>query len=324
MGIIKRLSLEERELISNLVSQGKGVRAIARILKRSPSTISTELRRLHMKKGQYKATVAHNHAILMKRNAGRKKKITQFFIHLFQILIIEKHFSPEQVSGYLKKQYPDLKEFHISHETIYQFIYTSSLGVYFPLRRKKKVRRKRGSSLKKRSCKIPNRVSIHNRPPEIDSRKTIGHWEGDLIIGKNQQSAIGTLVERVTRFTIVVWLDGKRDSETVINAFTKRFEELPPHLRLSLTYDNGSEASKHEMLTQKLGMSVYFADPSSPWQRGSNENTNGLLREFLPKGSDLKCYTESDLAKIENLLNNRPRKVLNFETPFEVLTRYTS
>jgi IS30 family transposase len=316
MGIVRRISFEERELISNLISQGKGVRAIARELKRSPSSISTELRRFHMGKDEYKAISAQEHALLMKRNAGRNKKIDGPLLPILQILLNDRHFSPEQASGFLKRNYHDCKELHVSHETIYQFIYNSPKGIHFSLRRKKKARRKRGLSL--RRCKIPNRISIHSRPIEVNFRQQVGHWEGDLIIGKNQQSAIGTLVERVTRFMIVVWLDGKRDSETFLEAFAKRFETLPSPMKLSLTYDNGSEAAKHELLTVRCGMPVYFADPGKPWQRGSNENANGLLRQYLPKSTDLKCYTENDLQQIENLINNRPRKILDYATPSDL------
>lgn len=317
MGIIKRISLEERELISNLISQKKGVRQIARELGRSPSSISTELRRFQLGKAGYKAFSAQEHACLMKRKAGRKKKIDSSLIPILQILINDNHFSPEQVSGFLKRKYPNFKEFNVSYETIYQFIYNSPNGIHFSLRRRKKNRKKRGASLKRRS-NIPNRVSIHNRPIEVNFRQVVGHWEGDLIIGKNQQSAVGTLVERITRFIMVVWLDGKKDSTTFLDAFAERLESLPSHMRLSLTYDNGSEASKHELLTKRCGMPVYFADPGSPWQRGSNENANGLLRQYLPKGTDLRCYTQMDLQRIENLLNNRPRQILDYATSSEM------
>jgi transposase, IS30 family len=318
MGIVKRISLEEREYISNLLSQGKGVRQIARELKRSPSTISEELRRFNLGKAEYKAFSAQEHALLMKRKAGRKKKIDGLLIPILQILINDRHYSPEQVSGFLKRNYPNIKELSVSHETIYQFIYNHPKGIHFTLRRKKKARRKRGSKLGRRS-KIPNRISIHNRPKEVDFRQIIGHWEGDLIIGKNNRTAIGTLVERVTRFMMVVWLDGKRDAATFLEAFSKRLESLPSYIKLSLTYDNGSEACKHELLTARCGMPVYFADPGCPWQRGSNENANGLLRQYLPKSIDLQSYTEDDLSRIENLINNRPRKILDYATPAELM-----
>lgn len=318
MGIFKRISLEERELISNLVSQKKGVRQIARELGRSASSISTELRRLQLDKhGGYRAFSAHEHACIMKRNAGRKKKIDSSLIPILQILINDNHFSPEQTSGFLKRKYPNFKEFNVSHETIYQFIYNSPKGIHFSLRRRKKSRKKRGALLKRR-CNIPNRVSIHNRPSHVNLRQIVGHWEGDLIIGKNHQSAVGTLVERVTRFIMVIWMDGKRDSTTFLDAFAERLEGLPSYMRLSLTYDNGSEASKHELLTKRCEMPVYFADPGCPWQRGSNENANGLLRQYLQKGTDLKCYTQVDLQHIENLLNNRPRHILDYATPSEI------
>ncbi|CDZ80194.1 Transposase, IS30 family [Candidatus Rubidus massiliensis] len=318
---IKRINFEERELISNLVSQGKGVREIARHLSRSPSTISTELRRFHLKRAEYKAVAAQEHYCLMKRKAGRKKKIDQRFIPILQILINDKYFSPHQVSEFLKHQYPNLKEFHVSHETIYQFIYAS--GINFRLRRKRKGRRKRGT-YKQRPFIIPNRVSIRERPKEVNSRVTPGHWEGDLIIGKNHQSAIGTLVERASRLVKIVWIGEKRDSESVLNAFAKSLEELPSHMKQSLTYDNGIEAYKHEEFTKKTGMSVYFADPGCPWQRGTNENTNGLIREFFPKSTELGIYDKLDLKRVEDLLNERPRKILNFASPKDVFNKMAS
>jgi IS30 family transposase len=320
MGTIKRISLEERECISNLISQGKGVRQIARELKRSPSSISTELRRFKMGKLEYKAFSAQEHASLMKRQAGRKKKIHQGIIPVLQILMNEKRFSPEQTSQFLKRQYPNFKDLHISHETIYQFIYSS--GMSLKLRRKKKTRRKRGG-YSQRNLRIPNRLSISQRPIEVISRQLPGHWEGDLIIGKNNQSAIGTLVERKSRYVMIVWTEGKRDSQTVLNAFANHLETLPAHMKLSLTYDNGMEAYRHEDFTKRCGMPVYFADPGCPWQRGSNENTNGLIREFLPKGTDLSSYTPTELRRLENLLNERPRKVLNFASPQEIFQEMT-
>lgn len=318
MGIVRRISLEERELISNFLSQGMGVREIARRLNRSPSSISVELRRFHSKKADYRAVSAQEHTFLMKRNAGRKKKIQQGLVPILQILINDKHFSPQQASEFLKRQYPSLKEFHVSHETIYQFIYTS--GIDFRLRRKRKRRRKRGT-YKQRAFTIPNRVSIHERPIDANSRSNPGHWEGDLIIGKNHQSAIGTLVERASRLVKIVWIGKRRDSASVLNAFANSLKDFPSYMKLTLTYDNGIEAYKHEEFTQKTGISVFFADPGCPWQRGTNENTNGLIREFFPKGSELGDYGQEDLKRVEDLLNERPRKVLNFISPKEAYNK---
>jgi transposase, IS30 family len=321
MAFFKRISFEERELISNFVSQGKSIRWIAKELHRSPSSISMELRRFNMGRKEYRAISAQEHVSLMKRKAGRKKKIHSGIILILQVLINEKRFSPKQASEFLKRQYPNYKEFHFSHETIYLFIYSN--GTYLRLRRKRKLRRKRGSYIKP-NISIPNRISIHKRPSEINFRQVPGHWEGDLMIGKNHQTVIGTLVERVSRFVAIVWIGPKKNSQIVLDTFASCLETYPPHMRVSLTYDNGIEAYNHQNFTLRTGMPIYFADPGCPWQRGSNENTNGLIREFFPKGTDFSDYSPEDLMRVQNLLNDRPRKILDFASPKEIFHRFSN
>jgi len=228
-------------------------------------------------------------------------------------------WSPEQISKYLKINYKTLPELHISPEAIYQYVYRSPHRDKYSqrLRSKRRSRRLRKPGGVKRGG-IRNRVSIRARSSEIEARQTPGHWEGDLLMEKEQKSAIGTLVERTTRFVIIVPIPSK-DSTSVVNAFLAALEGFPPSLKKSLTYDQGTEMAQHERFTQLSGMQVYFADPGCPWQRGSNENTNGLIREFFPKGTDLNQVSKDELKQAQELLNTRPRKVLGFSTPKKCL-----
>lgn len=319
MGNTKPLSFAEREQISNFAFNGFNISTIAIKLKRSKSSISYEVRRDGMTLKTYRAHKAQVHADKFRKKCGRKRKINLNIDSILEILIIENRMSPEQASAYLKKNYPGIPEVEISCETIYNYIYTTTSGkrFYRYLRRKRPYRHKYGCPRRRGRSSIPNRISIHDRNPEIDKRITIGHWEGDLIIGKNNRSAIGTLVERKTRYTILIPITS-RDSDTVMNAFAERLKELPAALRVSLTYDNGSEAYHHHILYKKCGMQMYFADPGKPWQRGSNENTNGLIREFFPKGAELNKIEIKEIKSVEALLNKRPRKILGFRSPQEV------
>ena len=212
---------------------------------------------------------------------------------------------------------------NVSTETIYRFIYNledevKKTKLIKHLRRRKKKRHSRKNKTQKRG-KIFNMKSIHERPQSVETRIDLGHWEGDLIIGKDHKSAIGTLVERKTRFTLIVDLLNGKDSKETVEAFIDEFERMPPCLKKTLTYDRGTEMSYHARLTTATGVEVYFADPHSPWQRGSNENTNGLVRRYLPRGSSLENVTQDDLDDIAYELNNRPRKSLEYNTPNEML-----
>lgn len=314
-----RLSYAERKRIEQLKTQRLGVRDIAKALCRSTSTISTELRRC---RGPYKAELAQRDAD--KRMQWRKPepKISGALEQIILLLMVERRFSPEQISAYLSGIYSEYSEFQVCHETIYRWVYQHperrTITTY--LRQRHKQRRSRSTKPMRRGG-IKNRVSIHDRPAEVESRQEVGHWEADLIIGEKNHSCMGTLVERTSRFTVLVKLDSK-ESETVVARFIAALQHFPPHLRKSLTYDNGTELSRHEELTRALQMPVYFADPRSPWQRGSNENTNGLIREFYPKGTDLSPYDYTHLAGVAALLNSRPRKVLGFATPQHVLEQH--
>jgi IS30 family transposase len=235
-------------------------------------------------------------------------------------------WSPEQISSWLQMQYAD-PVMHVSHETIYAALYVLPRGTLRKelqkcMRLRHKKRRKRGNVLAyDRRGQIPDLVQIHDRPAEVEGREIAGHWEGDLILGRGRKSAIGTLVERKTRYLLLCKLSAPKAEETW-RQFARRFNALPEELRRSLTYDRGMEMSLHRKFTEKTKAKVYFCDPQSPWQRGTNENTNGLLRQFFPKGTDFRSLTLRDLRAVEALMNGRPRKVLGFCTPHEIFTSH--
>jgi len=319
----KKINIIEREQILKLSAQGKSEREIGAELGRNQSNISRELRRQGMNRCTYSIAVAQVDRNQKASLKGRKRKLIQCFplLKLVREKIIQLHWSPEQVSGWLKR---DKRYRQISHEAIYSYIYSredSERAVWVQaLRQKKKKRRSRQGKIEKRG-KIPNRVSIHERPKNINERNEPGHWEGDTVSGCRHASAIGTSVERVSRFTIIIPLLEKKTSEYVVNGFSNELNTIPEYLRKSLTYDNGSEMTLHETLTEKTGMQVYFADPGCPGQRGTNENTNGLIREFFPKGTDFNKVSRDELKRVENLLNQRPRKSLHYATPQEVFAK---
>lgn len=310
-----RLSYAERKRIEQLKNEGQGVREIARIINRSPSTVSWELSRRFT---QYNADTAHKDAQAKQMMRFKKKKIFGPLEAIIIYFLTELHCSPEQISGSLKKIYPDSPDLQVSPEAIYSWVYTHEQRKTITqlLRRKRPRRRVKGKNNVYRGG-IKNKVSIKERPATTEDREEVGHWEGDLIIGAKNQSAVGTLVERSTRYTILIKLENK-ESENVIEKFTQFLKRVPPWLRRSLTYDNGTEMAHHEKLSKQLGIKVYFADPHSPWQRGTNENTNGLIREFLPKGTDLSQHSQEKLGGIAALLNRRPRKVLGFNAPSDM------
>lgn len=239
--------------------------------------------------------------------------------------LIHKQWSPEQISGSLKQYYPEQQDMHVSHETIYAFIYAHPKGelkklMIHSLRQRKSKRGQRGSkSSNYSSVKMTFEQLIHNRPDSINGRKVIGHWEGDLITGSQNKSCVGTMVERKTGFLILSKMNSKSATD-VRQGFEKKMHKLPNFLRLSMTYDRGSEMSQHAIMSDNLKMNIYFADPHAPWQRGSNENTNGLIRQYLPKGVDLSPCSQKDLDEVAELLNTRPRKRFGFKTPLEMMS----
>ena len=227
--------------------------------------------------------------------------------------------SPEQISEAFKKESPDDPKKWISHESIYKYIYAFPRGELRKLftgflRSQRKLRKDR-SNIHSRRGGIQDATPISERPKEVEDRQVPGHWEGDLIIGKNHKSALGTLVERTTRYVILVPIPGKKDAKSVREAFSEVLHEIDPSIRLSMTYDRGLEMAEHKILTEETGVKVYFADPSSPWQKGTNENTNGLIRQYFPKKTDFTKVTLEKIKFAQNQLNERPRKVLDWETP---------
>jgi IS30 family transposase len=314
------LTLSEREEISRGVVTGGSLRSIAKTLGRSPSTVSREIHRNGGRRG-YRANRADQAAW---DRAHRPKRCRLAENHALARLVAKKLqqlWSPEQIAGWLKRTYPDDENYQVSHETIYRSLFIQARGALKKellgyLRRQRTLRRSRHSTLKNKGLgKITDTVSIRERPASVEDRAVPGHWEGDLIMGPHN-SQIATLVERHTRYVMLAKVNG-RDSETVINALIKQAHQLPKEMYKSLTWDRGSEMADHLRFTLATDIQVYFCDPQSPWQRGSNENTNGLLRQYFPKGTDLSVHTQRKLNAVARQLNERPRKTLDFETPAE-------
>ncbi len=314
-----RLSFEERELISRGIAAGESGRRIARALGRAPSTVCREIR-AGGGRGSYRALGAERRA----QRSVQRPKATKLG-SCGRLLDAVEHglsqrWSPQQISARLKVDHPDDGEMRISHETIYQSLYVQSRG---ELRRQLSASLRTGRRRRRTRGRIETRgrnaemVPIAERPPEVDERRVPGHWEGDLLVGAQNRSAIATLVERHTRYVLLAWLGHDRTSDHVTAALKQRIGELPAHLVKSLTWDQGRELAAHKRFTSETGIQVYFCDPHSPWQRGSNENTNGLLRQYLPKGTDLSVHDQQALDQIAAELNGRPRQTLGWMTPAE-------
>ena len=316
------LTLAEREEISRAVAAGHSMRSMATSLGRAPSTISREIAR-NGGQGGYRASQAEQAAW---DRAHRPKTCKLAENRTLAHLVAAKlkvQWSPEQISGWLQRTYPGEDIYQVSHETIYRSLFIQARGVLKKellehLRRTRVMRRSRHHTQKTDDHgRITDAVSISERPATVEARAVPGHWEGDLLFGaKNSQ--IATLVERHTRYVMLAKV-ARKDTETVINALIKNARKLPQELYQSLTWDRGKEMADHKRFTLATDIKVYFCDPSSPWQRGSNENTNGLLRQYFPKGTDLSGYSQSQLNKIASRLNQRPRKTLGFETPADKL-----
>jgi IS30 family transposase len=322
------LSIAEREEIALGRAAGESMRSIARRLDRDPATISREIARNSTSRGVYRAWRAEEQAAERARRPKTAKLATNGQLRtLVQDLLLQ-HWSPEQISLRLRSDYPDDEGMRVSHETIYQSLYVQGRGA---LRRELTACLRTGRALRKpqrradeRRGRIPNMVNISERPAEVADRSVPGHWEGDLIIGKNGKSAIGTLVERRTRFCLLLHLPNGQDATSVRDAMIPAIQSLPGQLRRSLTWDQGREMMHHAQISTATDLDIYFCDPHSPWQRGSNENTNGLLRQYFPKGTDLSVHTAEHLAAVAAQLNSRPRKTLGVRTPAEVLNELLS
>jgi transposase, IS30 family len=314
------LSFEERERIMVGVAASESDAQIARVLGRARSTIGREIARSCRRRCEYRALRGERRA---DREARRPKlrKLERYprLLAAVQVGLME-GWSPEQISARLRVDHPDEMEMRISPETIYQSLFVQARGelrrqLKGDLRSGRTRRKQRGS--RQRHGRIVGMISISERPAAVEDRAVPGHWEGDLLMGAGNQSAIATLVERHTRYVLLARLERGHGTEEVIEAITERIGTLPAHLAKSLTWDQGRELAAHKRFSEQTGIQVYFCDPHSPWQRGSNENTNGLLRQYLPKGSDLAARSQIALDTIAAQLNGRPRKTLDWMTPAE-------
>jgi IS30 family transposase len=312
------MSLAEREELSILYAQGESLRAIARRLYRNPSTISRELAR-NRTGFYYRAVTAQRKA---ERRCYRKprKLVVDGPLRHTVVRLLRKQWSPEQICDHLRRVHPNEPGRQVSAETIYSYLYVLPRGelrreLLNHLRQHRKHRRPRSRGTDRRG-QIPEMVSIEERPPAVADRTIPGHWEGDIILGRRHQSALGTLVERTTRTVLLVRLPA-RDAVSVRKAFARKLRHVPKQMKLSLTYDRGKEMAEHKLFTRDTRMQVYFAHPQSPWERGTNENTNGLIRQYFPKGTDFNKVSAYEIRKVQDRLNGRPRKVLDARTPFE-------
>ncbi|MBS0153905.1 MAG: IS30 family transposase [Nitrospira sp.] len=315
------LTAEERETLSVGLAHGHSLRTMARILGRAPSTLSREVARNTPRGHPYCTWTAQHHATARAHHPRRPRKLLDPWLWQYVQRQLAARCSPEQIAGRLRRLYPGDMRKQLSAETIYAGLYVLPRGalrteLLAALRQARKTRRPRTRGADRRG-QIPNMTPITERPADVAIRTVPGHWEGDFLKGARNGSAVGTLVERTTRLVLLAKMEGT-DAESAYHGFMKKLRHVPVALRHTLTYDRGKEMATHERLAKRLAIRVFFADPHCPWQRGTNENTNGLLRQYLPKGTDLSGYTQRELNAIAYQLNTRPRKCLNFATPLEV------
>ncbi len=321
------LSRVEREEISRGIAAGHSMRTSASSLERAPSTVSREIAR-HGGREAYRAVAADRAAWKCARRAKPSRLASHGQLRAAVVKKLRLQWSPEQISGWLKQEYPGVLDMQISHETIYRSLFIQARGVLKKelqehLRTRRTIRHSRRATLRKQSRgRIVDAISISERPAEIEDRAIPGHWEGDLITGMNR-SYVATLVERHSRFVMLVKVDDK-SAPVVAQALIKRVRNLPKELKQSLTWDRGLEMAHHKDFSIATNMDVYFCDPRSPWQRGTNENTNRLLRQYLPKKSDLGEHSQAELNKIALRLNQRPRKTLGFRCPADKLSEFVA
>jgi IS30 family transposase len=315
------LTLTEREEIALGRARGDSVRKVAELIGRSPSTVSRELRRNSDGLGRYRATSAHALAYDRASRPKPAKLLTNLVLRGKVEADLAKKYSPEQIAGRLKVEFPHQPEMQVSTETLYQSLYVQTRGA---LKRDLTRCLRTGRAVRKpcrkpgqRKNRIPNMINISERPAEADDRAVPGHWEGDLIIGRKNLSAIGTLVERTTNYTMLLHLPDGYTPELVRDALAAKIKTLPEVLRTSLTWDQGPEMGKWKQVAVDADIDIYFCDPHAPWQRATNENTNGLLRQYFPKSSDLSAHSADDLDWVAAELNDRPRKRLGFKKPIE-------
>ena len=316
----RHLSAEERETVSLGLTQGHSLRAMARELGRAPSTVSRE-HACNARRALYRACTAHILASVRARQPRQSRKLLDPWLWQYVQTHLAEGCSPEQIAGRLRRAYPDDMQEQLSAETIYAGLYVLPRGalrseLLAALRQARNARRPRSRGTDRRG-RIPNMTPIAARPAEVATRTVPGHWEGDFIKGARNGSAVGTLVERTTRLVILAKMTGT-DARSAREGFIKKLRHVPALLRQTLTYDRGKEMAEHARLAERLAIRIFFADPYSPWQCGTNENTNGLLRQYLPKGTDLSGYTQRELNAIAHRLNTRPWQCLDIATPLEV------
>lgn len=323
----RRLTNAEREEISRGLAHGETISAIAVSLGRETSTISREVRHNSGRAG-YRAFSAGNRAKerASSRKHGKSRLINEHCLRRYVMKKLWKRWSPREIVKRMQEEYPLDMTMRISHEAIYRYIYVLPRGalktiLIRALRQERAYRRKRKHENKEETRgKIADMLSIKERPAEVADRTIPGHWEGDLIMGKHKRTALGTLVERTTRYTILVPLRAK-DAESVRRAYTKELGSLPKEIAKTLTYDQGKEMSEHKQFTIDTGITVYFAHPGSPWERGTNENTNGLIRQYFPKGTEFNKVSVREIKRVQRELNDRPRAVLHYQKPDEAINQ---
>ena len=316
------LSLLEREELKDLISEGMSIRQIAQAMGRSPSTISRELRRNTVARGGYLPHTAHRLSVKRRERPRVAKLASEGALRDYVAAKLKKRWSPEQIAARLRREFPHDPAMRVSCETIYQAIYVHAHGelkreLARSLRRGRARRKPHRDPLARTSRFTAPMTPLSQRPAEVEDRAVPGHWEGDLILGAGSRSAVATLVERTTRYLVLGHLPVERTGEAVRDSIVAALALMPTGLRRTLTWDQGAEMSEHRAFTMATDMAVYFCEPASPWQRGTNENTNGLLRQYLPKGSDLSAHDPEALAAITDELNGRPRKALDWDTPAE-------
>ncbi len=321
----RHLSLEERDRITDMRASGDGLGKIAEALGRAKSTISREVRRNSSPSYRlYLSHRAHERAVKRKKESGKRPRLKNDLTVSYVRTKLELGWSPEQISGRISIDHPGLS---ISHEAIYQYIYhprtegREELIGY--LRRGHRKRKRKGVGRKERKTKIPNRIPIEERPASADSRSRFGHWEGDSLVSRKSLAALNTLVERKSRLLFITKLE-RKSAVHASGAVIRRLQGLPEGARRTLTLDNGTENTRHQAITEAIGTRCYFARPYASWQRGTNEHMNGLVRWYFPKGTDFGKITDEQVARVESLINNRPRECVGYKTPLEVASSFVA
>lgn len=327
----QRLTNREREEISRGLAAGTSLSEIARSLRRAPSTISREVWRNSGQETQseYRAFSAGRRAArrAASRRIGKSRLAQEDWLRCYVLAGLTQEWSPREIQERLKKEYPLDMTMRISHEAIYRYIYVLPRGelrktLIRALRQEHKYRRKKEhANIQGNRGKIADMLSIEERPREVADRSVPGHWEGDILVGLHRRTALGTLVERTTRYTLLVPLGKNKGAAAVRKAYARAFRSLPAELKKTLTYDQGKEMLEHKRFTIDTGITVYFAHPGSPWERGTNENTNGLIRQYFPKGTDFGKVSRYQIKRAQRRLNDRPRAVLDYEKPDEVINK---